>query len=134
MRTGACDYCGGEFVDRSPAQRRRFCSDRCRRDNFAKNPLNRKVCEQCGAPTGQTPKPTAPRLCDDCYRDERREPRVERAYQIEAWWAEGLSLYEIAAKLGWTRGTTGGEISRLRDEGFDLPHRYAMDGKRRVAA
>lgn len=54
----------------------------------------------------------------------RREDRHERAERIERWWAEGLTLRQIAAKLEWTTNHAGVEVRKLREMGYDLPFRY----------
>jgi hypothetical protein len=78
------------------------------------------TCERCGGLTG---KRNRGRLCWSCDVERRAEPVHARAEQIVAWWAEGLSLIEIAGLLGWSKGHLGHEIHQLRAKGYDLPYR-----------
>ena len=79
----------------------------------------RGICERCGDPTGKRHRH---RLCWSCDLERRAEPVHARAERIVAWWAEGLSLIQIAARLGWSVGHLGGEIHRLRAKGYNLPY------------
>ena len=78
------------------------------------------TCDRCDGPTGRR----RVRLCWPCERARRAGPVHARAERIVAWWAEGRTLTEIAAQLGWTRGHLATEIHRLRAKGYDLPFRY----------
>lgn len=137
VREGSCDFCGRPFVDRSGAQRRRFCSGRCRRSDFETKMANRVPCAACGGPTGNTPgqkrgdgRPEGERLCRACDEAGRRAVADERGRRIQRWWAEGLSTAEIAVRLGWSKNHLSAELDRLRRRGFDLPYRYHLSRPR----
>lgn len=89
-------------------------------------------CPKCGRRMGSKSahRPHTPQQCRACWEGGARG----RYDQIVEWWAEGLSLREIASRLGWTTNTLGTTMARMRAEGYDLPHRYAMRDGKRVAA
>lgn len=95
---------------------------------------HRKPCDECGKPTKKPPGRNAARLCWECHVAEKNERTAERGHEIEAWWAEGLTIREIAERLDTTPGFIGVEINRLRLKGFDLPYRYKTYNGKRVAA
>jgi DNA-binding CsgD family transcriptional regulator len=80
----------------------------------------RGTCERCG---GLTAHRHRGRLCRACEDQRRAEPVHARAERIVAWWAEGLTLAEIGARLGWSKGHLSMEMHRLRAKGYDLPYR-----------
>jgi hypothetical protein len=53
----------------------------------------------------------------------RVEDREKRGSELEAWWAEGLSMKAIETKLGWDGGNLGVELDRFRALGYSLPYR-----------
>jgi hypothetical protein len=81
-------------------------------------------CEDCGDELGIDSARRGHRTCRTCYELRRAEVVDERARRIVEWWAEGLTLKEIATKLGWTLGHIAQEFDRLREKGYDLPYRY----------
>jgi DNA-directed RNA polymerase specialized sigma24 family protein len=117
MRVDNCDVCGSQFIDRSPAQKRRFCSARCRRDHFEMDESKRKMCEECGGPTGATPKPSAQKLCRACFLRRRDDARAK----ILAGYLAGKTTYEIADETGIPRLTVSREASRMRSRGIEVP-------------
>lgn len=119
MRTGTCDRCGAEFVDRSQSQRRRFCSDNCRKRKHEVD-SERAACLWDGCD-----RMVWPRQHSGCCREHSpaSQRKRDRAHQIEAWWAEGLTFRQIAARLGWSIDHFSAEINRLRREGYNLPYR-----------
>jgi transcriptional regulator with XRE-family HTH domain len=66
----------------------------------------RRGCADCGdLLSAGSDYPSAPeRYCTTCHRTREAERVGERARQIEAWWAEGLSLREIEDRLDWSKG------------------------------
>lgn len=74
-------------------------------------------------------------LCANATRDHSAFPQVvaarERRERVVVLWRDGLTMLEICEVIGWTRNSLGGEISRMRQAGYDLPYRYA---RRKVAA
>jgi hypothetical protein len=47
----------------------------------------------------------------------------KRAARIEGWWRKGLTMAQIAEKLGWSTDQLSMEFFRLRKAGHDLPYR-----------
>jgi transposase len=84
-------------------------------------------CPECGRPKGNHTK-----LCQDCWDAHESERLHARATRIVDWWAEGLSLREIGARLGWTANHVQVQIHKLRAAGYPLPYRYRWN--RKVAA
>jgi IS30 family transposase len=82
-------------------------------------------CIECGGPMGTSHREDG--TCSGCIASRR----VARWERIEAMWAEGLSLAEIGAELGWAAKTLSSELTVMRQEGRNVPHRYDAD---RVAA
>lgn len=46
-----------------------------------------------------------------------------RRERVVVWWAEGLTMREIADRLGWTAVQVRTDIARMRAVGYDMPHR-----------
>lgn len=61
--------------------------------------------------------------CWECETRRRYESRAVRESDIQALWLAGLSLREIAARLGTTEGTISATMGRMRKAGVDLPYR-----------
>jgi transposase-like protein len=119
-RVGTCERCGEEFADASAGQRRRFCSDNCRkRDSEIR--VRSGVCATCGARVSLKERYDR---CRPCYLRAEHDRVDARAQRIVAWWAEGLSIREIGERLGRTANYVNVEINRLRSAGYDLPFRY----------
>lgn len=87
------------------------------------NKRNRRSCSRCG---GDRPRQFTGPICKRCIQDDVDS----RGKQIERWWAEGLTLGEIAERLGWTEKHVGSELHRLREKGYELPYRYRKGGRR----
>lgn len=116
-----------------------------RRDNARPERKARKLaiqnevggsCPDCGGPlTKQAIWPRVTR-CRDCYHAACREAHRERDEQIVKWWNDdGLSLREIAERLGWSVNHVQQEIWRLRYRyGYYLAPRRSDVGQRKVAA
>lgn len=73
-------------------------------------------CSSCG---GEMERQHDGGVCLAC----REEEVHRRAEMLERWWAEGLTLKEIASKLGLTVNHVGSELNRLRKKGYNLPYR-----------
>ena len=67
-------------------------------------------------------------LCRACIV-ARKEARWQ---QIQAMWANGQSILQIANALGISKGHLGVEMVAIRRAGWDLPYRYHV--QRKVAA
>lgn len=71
-------------------------------------------CPRCGQPMTQ-----GARLCRACRSDDADR----KARQVEQWWAEGLTISEIAERLGTTVSTVRVSMNHWRRLGYDLPYR-----------
>lgn len=133
-----CLRCDAGFTAAKPSAR--YCSANCRKR--AGDDRGRAVCTRCGSSCGaRTAWSNAAEaygrrsgLCGSCRAVVEAERVAERARQIEAWWSDGLTLREIAERLGWSIGHLKVELFRLREDGYDLPYRYAMQDGQRIAA
>lgn len=88
---------------------------------------HRGECSQCG---GEMDRYYDGGVCSSCRFDNRDR----RARKIERWWAEGLSIREIADRLAWSEGSLSREMGHLRRMDYDLPYRYRVKGGKRVKA
>lgn len=96
----------------------------------------RGECSECGASTDGSAGPNqAPDLCAKCngarrgaltatLMRERAEPRRQRIVEL---WNTGLSMNDIADALGMTSDSLGGVMATMREQGYNLPHRYELD-------
>jgi ribosomal protein S27E len=94
----------------------------------------RVVCSDCGREAGTYSKYKGVLRCQECENARRRRKRARRAHRIETWWAEGLTLREIAERLGTSKNAVGVTIHGLRAEGFDLPYRRPGYVRARIRA
>jgi DNA-binding CsgD family transcriptional regulator len=90
--------------------------------------LNRAACPECGSDMGcgSTIPSRRPARCSTCHFFSLAERKEARDNKIEQWWAEGLTLVEIAARLDSTVNSIGTSINRLRAAGRPLPYRRAV--------
>lgn len=73
--------------------------------------------------------------CQVCTRRAKREARDQRWREIQRLWGEGLTLEELARATGYSSvASMGATMKRMREDGWELPYRYAMESGRRVAA
>jgi DNA-binding CsgD family transcriptional regulator len=79
-----------------------------------------ETCRRCGGLKGPGHRE---RLCRPCWLTQEQERMQPRAERIVAWWAEGRTLAEIGAHLGWSKGHVTNHLHRLRAKGYDLPYR-----------
>lgn len=101
-----------------------------RREREREQALQKRAhCSTCGSPLGVWSSRRGSTRCYPCYSAEELARTAERGHHIEGWWAEGLTLKEIADRLDWTVNHLFQEVHRLRAKGFDLPYRYT-EGKR----
>lgn len=122
-----CVGCNHDFeYKRAPGQRRKWCSDKCRRDSYG------EPCPRCGERmNGSNGRgPNAPTLCRPCAEADReaisaraRKNGAERREIILRMWPLGATLREIAAACDTTPAVIGVQIRRLRAYGHDLPYR-----------
>lgn len=81
----------------------------------------RHPCSECGEPAwGVTGR------CQGCHRRHLGQQRTNRRTEIQRLWAEGRKLREIAAAMDSTQGAIGVEITKMRADGWDLPHRIRV--------
>lgn len=99
--------------ERSRAWKRRN-RERVREYDAARYQMRKVECPECG----ELMMPESER-CQACVSDERER----RCVAIERMWREGLKLREIAEQLNTTLTVISVEISRMRAEGRDVPHR-----------
>jgi DNA-binding NarL/FixJ family response regulator len=83
------------------------------------NDKHRPVCA-CGALCGNNRT-----RCRECWHRDRREARQSRRERIAEMWADGMTVRQIAAALDSTTNSIGAEMVTMRQEGWDLPYRYA---------
>lgn len=118
MRTGTCERCGDPFEDRSHAQKRRFCSDNCRKRHCDETTL-RGVCVACGGPMGARTRGLYTR-CEACHLEHIGALRRLRRERIAERWNAGVGASVIAAELGSTTISIHSEISYMRADGWVL--------------
>ena len=114
LRTKQCEHCGENFETTRP---KRFCSRAC-----AVGSLNERSRGECAC--GKAISPTATR-CLECDFKARDADTTERRTRIVEMWAAGLSMAAIAEEIGTTANALGGELVRMRRNGWDLPLRRA---------
>ena len=122
----ACKWCGGPLPEGSRANRQ-FCTSNCRKRQFAHEKY-RGRCEVCGAETAVRSKVR----CTEHY--EAREAADTRRRTIVEMWANGAKMSEIATAVGWRMNPLRSEFGRMRDLGYDLPHRRTPEQRERIRA
>jgi transposase len=95
------------------------------------------ACVDCGAPTNGNAGPgKACMRCLDCggrfTAELSRRRWLAHRVQIEAMWADGYTMREIAREMGlkYDKAMT----SRMRANGYDLPYRRTPEQVRRIVA
>lgn len=117
--TRACETCGGDIETRGT--RRRFCSERCRKAQYA------GACEVCGAPTnGYNGPGKASRRCLEHAEPGlvQRERWLPRKQLLADLWHRGLTIPEIAAEMETSHNVVRKLAERMRRQGWDLPYAY----------
>lgn len=84
---------------------------------------NRGQCQDCGGPMGIGVAHNG--TCSHCRPKGISESTAVQGRLVEKWWNEGLSMREICSRLGKSKGWLGGMMDCWRENGFDLPYRYA---------
>lgn len=110
-----------EVTRRSNARRR--AAKQAWENKKKRDPANRGRCEDCGGPMGVGVAHDG--VCARCRPKGISESTVVLGRLVERWWNEDLSMNEIAARLGKSKGWVGGMLDCWRSNGFDLPYRYA---------
>lgn len=85
--------------------------------NRAYNDEHKGTCASCG---GETVRGAVSGICAACRTDEADR----KARKVVRLWAEGKSMKEICAEMGWSKGHLGKVMDRYRAQGYDLPYRY----------
>lgn len=85
------------------------------------------VCVECGGPCHKATT-SARVVCRSCRHDRH----VAGVKELERLWADGLSIADIAERLGCARGSITKRIHDARVAGADLPYRYRVRGGKRV--
>lgn len=122
-----CAGCGGPFPpELKPHPRRKWCSERCRKRQYA------KPCIDCGKPIdGTTPSRCGGR-CTPCANKIPREADLMKRWRIEELWADGHTTREICEAMGLKYATSN--VSNWRSRGYDLPHRRTPEQIARMTA
>lgn len=116
-----------EMGRRSNAKRRAAKREHDRR--AVRDPRNRGDCVECGGKMGVGVRWNG--ICQTCRSNNPHlhGTMIEQGRLVEKWWAEGLLMPEICARLGKSKGWLGGMMDKWRALGFDLPYRYGGDRK-----
>lgn len=124
--TGHCAGCGAPVLTKPQGRPRKWCSERCRKAQYA------GACLDCGKPTsGHAGRAGAPARCQTCGARRSSEAsaiakraKAEPRYRlIEELWNQGLTMPEIGLQLGVSRGYLSGAMFRMRQRGYNLPYR-----------
>jgi endogenous inhibitor of DNA gyrase (YacG/DUF329 family) len=127
-----CQICGAELPSQSRGKPRKFCSEKCRKQQYS------TPCVDCGAPTsgndGHGPRASKRCLpCGSAHSANLAKSRGrERRALVERLWREGKLAREIGAILGWNGGAAATHISMLRARGYDLPYRRPPEWRARM--
>jgi hypothetical protein len=113
-------YCGEECRVLAERERRRRCAET----------VGRSACEDCGVDLGQGSKWRGAHRCITCHQLHLAERVDNRARKIVEWWAQGLTVKEIAARLDWSFERVSVEFHQLRKLGYDLPYRRRLKDPR----
>jgi len=119
-----CAGCEQVFTWRTKSCRRPiWCSDKCR-----KRTLYSGTCVDCGGRTdGVASGKTPVERCRDCSNrrqgDRSRQVGIALLGELEALYAEGRPIAEIAQILEFTTGGLNAYIVRHRAKGANLPYR-----------
>lgn len=133
-----CIQCGEEFQPTHGKQE--ACSEECaRKRHSARKRLSadahRAYCPDCGDPLAAGSEWKGWIRCKDCCLAHEKARTEEKWARIEALWADGLSMREIAKELGTTPATIGVTINGMRHAGRSVPYRHDGYGRftRRMA-
>lgn len=125
--TGVCPTCGGPTPLGKSGKPRKWCSDECRRSFYS------QPCPGCGRPMSGSDGngPNAPKLCLTCNGERSGDMEKQRWATYSATrdrriielMTENATNSEIGLALGYTAGSVGQFIVRLRRKGVELPER-----------
>lgn len=118
-----CAGCGVEIPPSKGGPPRKWCSERCRKGQYA------GTCEKCGKPTNGYDGPgSASSRCGDCYLIDHT--KTERNEKLVALWEEGASSAEIGRQLGMTANAVDSWVDMQRKRGRELSRRYLPRGEK----
>lgn len=96
---------------------------------------DRRACAVCGEPMGVGVHRRGVTRCLDCWHTQQREAIAARDEWISDMWLAGLTMRELADRLGWSMGHLAVEMARIRDRAPELlPYRYKNTKRQRAAA
>lgn len=106
-----------------------------RRRAWGDEPRNRLPCIDCGGITSRV-KGQQPRRCRECHARVVNEESNPRRTRIQELWHAGLTQREIAEAVGRSEAAVCFQISKMREDGWDMPRRkkWSEEGLRAVAA
>ena len=112
---------------------RKWCSERCRKEQYA------KACSDCGTRIDGTTPGKSKGRCHSCAskaKNYSQRPQSvtarERGARIVAMWGNGDTMGEIARALQTTSGSLGVAMVRMRQDGYDLPYRRTDEQRERM--
>jgi hypothetical protein len=122
-----CQACGKPLPPDKTNRPRKWCSDRCRKTQYA------MPCVDCGTATNGSwgRGPRAPQRCHACAgfvaaRVANREQRDEHYRKVERLWKAGMTTMEIAGEMDTTKPTISCWLHRMRRDGWDVPYRWKV--------
>lgn len=121
-------WCKPDFAEQQRETSRRWKErhrDELRAYNETYDEAHRLTCPKCGQLMGKRSRRRAGQECRSCIT-RRRDANWAR---IEAMWAEGALMREIADAMGWTVSHLGVEITRMRKADRYMPHRRPRGGR-----
>lgn len=89
---------------------------------------HRGTCTDCGDQMGIGVSEDG--ICKRC----RRATRDQRCEVIERMWNEGATMSTIAEAVDWPMQAMRAEFGRMRNEGWNLPHRRTPEQRARMKA
>lgn len=96
------------------------------------------TCETCGAPTSYGRGGGSPHRHCSAHNPGhvlsaqlQHERALPRRRQVQQLWADGLTVAQIAERVGTTTGTIGVLMVAMRKQGWDLPYRPGNAGRLR---
>lgn len=126
-RARVCEGCGAALPP-SRTRPRKWCSDNCRKRTYDRVHASR--CRDCGT---RTTKPNS-RRCGPCAVTHQKRVHDVRMEALAWLYRQGHSTEVVAGVFGWTVEGTRVELTRARNEGFDVPYRNRGYGRERGAA
>jgi transposase len=74
------------------------------------------------------------RFCQEHRIEALKAAAAPRRERIQQMWLEGMAMRDIAAELEIPMGTLSVTMTRMRDQGWDLPLRYDVRRPEHAAA